>query len=79
MQRMDTDETAVLWLLGGVALGALAMYLMDPDRGNRRRAHLQARFRHAAEDAREAVDSTTRDWSHRMRDMASDARSTMRH
>ena len=38
MNQDTTDVSLVKWALGGAALGALTMFLMDPDRGNRRRA-----------------------------------------
>jgi len=51
-------------LIGG-ALGAFAMYLLDPASGRRRRARARDRFLHAARVVNEAGRVTARDTAHR--------------
>ena len=52
-------------LLRGAALGAAAMYLLDPDRGRRRRAVARDKLRRAATQASTFVDAARRDARHR--------------
>ena len=47
------------WLAGGIALGAAAAYLTDPDRGRERRRELQQRGAELAAQAAELVPSST--------------------
>jgi hypothetical protein len=44
-------------------LGALTMYLLDPDQGRRRRALLRDRFTHAKRVVSERASGTARDLS----------------
>ena len=53
-------------LLRGAALGAAAMYLLDPDRGRRRRAVARDKLRSAASHASTFVDAARRDARHRL-------------
>jgi hypothetical protein len=53
--------------LRGAALGAAAMYLLDPDRGRRRRAVARDKLRSAASQASTFVDAAGRDARHRLR------------
>jgi uncharacterized membrane protein len=53
--------------LGCVGLGAGLMYVLDPDRGKRRRAALRDRAVHAASCSRHALDKTAHDLNHRVR------------
>ena len=53
--------------LRGAALGAAAMYLLDPDRGRRRRAIARDKARSAATHAGEFVRAARRDARHRLR------------
>lgn len=52
-------------LLTGLGLGAGLMYLLDPDRGRRRRALVKDRMSHAAHVASDAAGATGRDLAHR--------------
>ena len=59
--------TAFTAFVRGALLGAAAMYLLDPDRGRRRRAIARDKTRSAASQAVAFVDSARRDARHRLR------------
>ena len=60
--------------LGGAAVGLAAMYLLDPDKGRRRRAVLGDKAASVALDARRALRAAGRDASHRVTGMRARAR-----
>lgn len=51
--------------LGGLGLGAGLMYLLDPDRGARRRSLLRDKMRHTMRVEKEVVNKGVRDLGHR--------------
>src|SRR4051812_13621471 len=53
-------------ILGGIALGALAMYLADPDQGRRRRAIAQDKMRSMTGRTGDALGGVMRDASNRL-------------
>jgi uncharacterized membrane protein len=59
----QTRSTEIPWLswLGGIALGALAMYIADPVQGRRRRALLQDKFTHVTHSTSRLMDQTLHD------------------
>ncbi len=64
-QRATSWPRRLFWMLAGMAAGAGASYLADPDRGRSRRAQLEdqmrSRARHLADDARRtATDAANR-------------------
>lgn len=59
----------------GTGLGAAAMYLLDPERGRRRRALLRDRAVRLSHKASGALDVTSKDVTNRMRGMRASARS----
>jgi hypothetical protein len=61
-------------LLGGVALGAAAMFVLDPDKGRRRRALARDKTRSLAVHARDSLAVAARDTSHRVRGLRARAR-----
>ena len=65
-------------LLSGVALGASAMYLMDPRTGARRRALLRDQVVRATHKTGGALDALGRDAANRARGLAAETRSRMR-
>src|SRR3982751_2031372 len=62
-------------LAGGIGLGAALMYLLDPDRGRRRRALVRDQLASVANKTPDAMATTARDLSNRARGLAAEARS----
>ncbi|SNS83420.1 YtxH-like protein [Noviherbaspirillum humi] len=60
-----------LWMIAGAAVGALTMFLADPDQGRRRRAMANDKLRSAAN----SVSSTSRDLGSRAQGLMASARS----
>jgi hypothetical protein len=58
-RRAGEDDTTKL--IGGLALGAALMYLLDPDRGNRRRKLLIDQLNSLLSQSDEAIGKTGRD------------------
>lgn len=65
------------WLIGGIALGALAMYIMDPDRGHRRRVLAKDQLYSAAIKTRKCLKRTSRDWANRAQGLRAKAEHMM--
>lgn len=61
-------------LLAGVAIGAGAMFLLDPDRGARRRALIRDKAARAANKSSDGLDALTRDLANRTRGAATNVR-----
>jgi hypothetical protein len=61
--------------LGALGIGAGAMFLLDPDRGRRRRAVLRDRTSRVARKTGEAIGITARDLSNRSRGILHELRS----
>jgi hypothetical protein len=57
-------NSAVLFL-GGVGIGALLMYMLDPDRGRRRRALVRDKVVSLSSRTGRAISGTARDLSNR--------------
>jgi gas vesicle protein len=74
MNEDTTDVSRVKWVLGGAALGALTMFLMDPDRGNRRRALARDKIYSAAVRTRKQIDAKSRDLANRAKGLQAEAR-----
>src|SRR5262249_24223535 len=55
----------LIWL-GGIGLGAGLMFMLDPDRGRRRRALVRDQMTHAARLLARATGATSRDLTHRI-------------
>lgn len=70
--RSDTRSLTV-----GLALGAGLMYLLDPNRGTRRRNLMRDKMVHARRVAREGWDATSHDLANRSQGLAAAARSRL--
>jgi uncharacterized membrane protein len=68
----DKVATTRVWtkLVGGLALGAAAMYVLDPDHGRRRRALARDKAGRIARQAGDAWNAGTRDLGSRLRGMS---------
>ncbi|MGH8808449.1 MAG: BON domain-containing protein, partial [Noviherbaspirillum sp.] len=64
-QEAARSHTLLKWL-GGVAIGAAAMYLADPDRGKRRRALAKDRMQSLMVRTSGAIDVASRDFGNRV-------------
>lgn len=60
--------------VGGAALGIAAMYMLDPDKGKRRRALVGDKAHALVSDTRQAVGAATRDAAHRIQGLRARAR-----
>lgn len=65
--------TYMKWILGSAALGALTMFLFDPDRGNRRRAMARDKMYSAVVKTRKQIDAQSRDLANRAKGLRHDA------
>jgi hypothetical protein len=65
-------------LLSGAALGASAMYLLDPRAGARRRALIRDQMTRATHKTGDALDALGRDAANRARGIAAETRSRLR-
>ena len=70
---MNRSETLLL----GMALGAGITYLLDPDRGTRRRALVRDRLVHAGHELEDAVRSNARHARNRARGLAHEAKAAL--
>jgi hypothetical protein len=62
----------------GLAAGARLMYLLDPDRGKRRRALLRDKVRHGLHKAGDAIETAAVDLGHRAAGLVAETRSRLR-
>src|SRR5688500_17292510 len=62
-----------LRIISGIGLGAALMYMLDPDRGRRRRALVRDKLASAANKTPDAIGVTARDLSNRVRGLAAQA------
>lgn len=71
-QTRSRDTQWMNWL-GGIALGALAMYVADPSEGRRRRALLQDKVTHYSKQTQRMVGGTLRDARNRLSGLQAEA------
>ena len=73
MKREGKMNRELTLMVGGIGVGAALMYLLDPDRGKRRRGLVRDKLVSAAKTTPRAIGVTTRDLSNRARGLASEA------
>jgi osmotically-inducible protein OsmY len=64
--------------IGGLLVGAAVMYLLDPDRGGRRRALVRDQAARASHKLGDGLDATARDLGNRAKGTAAELRSRFR-
>jgi len=62
-------------VIGTIGLGALLMYVLDPQTGRRRRAQARDKMIHYRRKTAEAIDATARDLKNRTLGLAAETRS----
>ena len=75
MFHTDARKNSALALLGGLGVGALLMYVLDPQRGARRRALARDKATRLRHRAGEALGAHSRDLRNRSRGVAAKTRS----
>lgn len=73
MKRESQTNQSLMKLLGAVAVGAVAMYMSDPERGRRRRALASDKMRSLAVRTGDAIDVASRDLGNRMQGLRAQA------
>ena len=71
---MEREPLMFSKIVYSLALGALAMYVLDPDKGKRRRAIARDKARSLMLDTRDAIGVTRRDVAHRVQGLRARAR-----
>ena len=74
MTREAEVQRTLTMIAGSALLGAVAMFLLDPDKGRRRRALARDKARSLLAETRDAVGVASRDASHRIQGMRARAR-----
>src|SRR5205085_7259942 len=69
-EAMDMDNR--VQLMAGIGIGAALMYVLDPDRGNRRRALMRDKLMGAINSTGDAAGKTSRDLAHRARGLVAE-------
>lgn len=70
---LAANQSRMTWIIGSAALGALAMYLSDPERGRNRRALAANRIRSAATRTGDVFDVASRDLGNRIQGIRAQA------
>ena len=76
--QSDYAESSALGLLGGFAVGAGLMYMLDPQRGGRRRAMLRDQLVRGGHVALDFGDKTARDLANRTKGVVAESWSSFR-
>lgn len=76
--RNAASGSSILPFISGMGFGAGIMYVLDPDRGNRRRSMAQQKLVRVAHLSGDAFDKAIRDLEHRTQGLFSDARCLVR-
>lgn len=81
MKFFPKDDSAIrtaATLIGGLGLGAALMYVLDPERGKRRRALARDKAARIAHKASDRLDARARDWRNRARGAAAEVKAITR-
>lgn len=73
MNRESRSSQSLMTLLGVAAVGALTMYMSDPDRGRRRRALAADKMRSVANRTGDAINVASRDLGNRVQGLRAQA------
>lgn len=78
--QKEADSAIRGWatVLGSVGLGAALMYVLDPERGKRRRAFVRDKALHLSRKASERLDARSRDLRNRARGVAAEVKTMVR-
>jgi len=76
-EEYESNQSRLAWVLGGVSLGAIAMYLADPERGPQRRAMARDALRGAAASTGDVLDVARRDLGSRVQGLRAQADSML--
>jgi len=76
--RDDSTIRTGAMLLGGLGLGAALMYVLDPERGKRRRALVRDKAVRVTKKAGNSLGARSRDWKNRAKGVAAEVRSLAR-
>ena len=76
--RDDSTSTFLMGVATGLAVGALAMFIFDPQQGRRRRAIARDKAMHYSREAGRIVSSTSQDLKNRAYGLAKDAEGMVR-
>jgi hypothetical protein len=77
-QQEEDDVTRNWSLIGGAALGAGAMFLLDPDRGARRRALVRDKLVRASHKTTDGLNALSRDVANRARGTTAEVQGRLR-
>ena len=67
----------LFFLVGGMWLGAALMYVLDPDRGKRRRAMIRNKATDAMEQAGDAIEKKGHEIHQHAREFVADTRNSL--
>ena len=65
------------WIVGGIWLGAGLMYVLDPDRGKRRRAMIRDKATDVLEQAGDAIEKKGNEIRKQAREFVADTRTSL--
>jgi len=72
--RDDSTIRAAGMLLGGLGLGAALMYVLDPERGKRRRAVVRDKAVRVTRKTGDSLGARSRDWKNRAKGVAAEVK-----
>jgi len=76
--RDDSTISFMCGLASGFALGALAMFILDPDQGRRRRALVRDKMVHYGNEVSDLASGASKDLRNRAKGVAAETRGLVR-